>query len=254
MFRLLAAGALAAALVAAGLPGVAQDPKPKAKQKAPKPERFSINDPEKLKADKDYAVQGEYEGTVATTAGQRLTGAQVVAKGKGEFDVRLLPGGLPGNGWDGMTQRKATAKRDESGNVSIAGDIGGAISDGRLTFPGGTLGKVARKSPTLKLAPPAGANVLYASPADLSKWDGAKVVELSDGKFLGVGGRSKNKFQSFQMHVEFRTPWMPDSAGQARGNSGVYLTTGTSCRCSTASASRARTTSAAASTRSPPRR
>jgi hypothetical protein len=50
-----------------------------------------------------------------------------------------------------------------------------------------------------------------------------KTVKLSDGEFLGVGGRTKQKFKNFTLHVEFRLPWMPNSTGQARANSGVYL-------------------------------
>ncbi len=35
--------------------------------------------------------------------------------------------------------------------------------------------------------------------------------------------RTKKTFRDFDLHVEFRTPFMPEARGQARGNSGVYL-------------------------------
>ena len=48
-------------------------------------------------------------------------------------------------------------------------------------------------------------------------------MKLSDGEFLGVGVTSKKAFGAFKAHIEFRLPWMPNSTGQQRGNSGVYL-------------------------------
>jgi hypothetical protein len=41
--------------------------------------------------------------------------------------------------------------------------------------------------------------------------------------FLAGGAKSKQKFDDFTLHVEFRTPFRPLARGQARGNSGVYL-------------------------------
>lgn len=34
---------------------------------------------------------------------------------------------------------------------------------------------------------------------------------------------TKEKFTNYQLHVEFRTPYMPNAHGQARGNSGVFV-------------------------------
>jgi hypothetical protein len=46
---------------------------------------------------------------------------------------------------------------------------------------------------------------------------------LSDGEYLSVGEKSNDVFGSFTAHVEFRLPWMPNSRGQQRGNSGFYI-------------------------------
>ena len=216
MLRHLSRGLLgAAALALAVVPGVAD---------TKKNERIAVNDPEKVKADADFQIQGEYQGE----SGSKKVGAQVVALGNGAFDVRLLTGGLPGEGWDGKTQVKATAKRGDDGSATITGNnLSGGISAGKLTVKGdagdATLAKVGRKSKTIGAKPPEGAVVLFGGPGDEAKWNGGKLVELSDGKFLNVGVTSKQKFGGFKAHAEFRTPWMPNSRGQGRGNSGFYI-------------------------------
>ena len=53
------------------------------------------------------------------------------------------------------------------------------------------------------------------------KWriaDGAMEVKAGTGSIV-----TKRKFTDFKLHVEFRTPFLPDARGQGRGNSGVYL-------------------------------
>ena len=68
---------------------------------------------------------------------------------------------------------------------------------------------------------------LYGNPQDVEKWSDAQVIELSDGKVLackpGKNILSKAAFKNFKLHMEFRLPFMPNSSGQGRGNSGLYL-------------------------------
>lgn len=230
MYRIIA-GLLAAALVTtASYPCAAQDPKVK-KEQLPK----IVRDPAKLTDDLDYAFQGEYLGkrSGATGIGDTL-GAQVVALGDGKFEVSLFSGGLPGAGWDGKpptagrgtldgnrVEVKSAEKPEETlGHLEPATGTKNHI----FTVSGkkrASLNKIERKSPTLGAKPPKGAVVLFSGPPDADKWDKDRIAELTDGKFLEAGGvRTKQKFRSVQLHLEFRPAWIP---GRERGDISVFL-------------------------------
>lgn len=167
----------------------------------------------------DFAIQGEYVGKL----GDNNYGMQVIALGEGKFDAVVYPGGLPGAGWTQELKYKGTGELKD-GIVRLTGDEGSAtISDGKVVIENGDtkgeLQKVERKSPTLGAKPPAGAIVLF----DGSNTDHWQNGRMDDHSLLMVGTRTKEKFGNFQLHLEFRTPFMPNARGQARGNSGMYL-------------------------------
>ena len=58
---------------------------------------------------------------------------------------------------------------------------------------------------------------------DGTNTDAWTVGKLEEGHLLGVPATTKGTFENFLLHIEFRTPFMPNSRGQGRGNSGVYL-------------------------------
>jgi Domain of Unknown Function (DUF1080) len=169
----------------------------------------------------DFAVQGEYVGTIGTKA---KIGAQVVALGGGRFDAVIYTQGLPGAGWDGKTRVRLHGETTD-GVAHLKGkNFEGAIKDG--VFSGTAeqgvnfeLKKVERTSPTFDAAPPPGATVLFDG-KNTAAWSVGKIEEAH---LLGVPAVTKQPFEDFLLHVEFRTPYMPRSRGQGRGNSGVYL-------------------------------
>lgn len=156
----------------------------------------------------DFKVQGEYK-----CAGW---GAQAVALGDGKFDVHLLKGGLPGDGWD----LSAKIKLGEKDWTAADGKLTAKGPDGELA-----LARVERTSPTLGAKPPEGAVVLLDATtcAFLAKGKDATAVE-GVLNTAGTGGFfSKQKFGNVKLHVEFLLSFMPAGRGQGRSNSGVYL-------------------------------
>lgn len=182
----------------------------------------------------DLKFQGEY-AVPSDSAGVRL-GIQVVAKGQGAFTAVILPGGLPGAGWN------EGARIEQSGSVqgdSVVFPAQGTNAYGITLVPDGSrlngktpqgdsfrLDKVLRQSPTLGASPPTHAAVLFDG-KDLSSFVSGSAV-LDSGLLLPQGTTSSGAttlrtFGDFRLHLEFLIPFQPDRSGQARGNSGIYL-------------------------------
>jgi hypothetical protein len=177
----------------------------------------------------DFEVQGEYGGLIADEHRSHRVGWQVIALGDGKFKAVEYAGGLPGDGWDGMSRRERDGQR-QGRHVAFAGDADRSY----LLFPfssevwvrdtadGGFLGvlhKVARASPTLGALAPPGAIVLFDGKS-VEHFQGGRVTD--DG-LLQIGATTRRPVRDFSLHLEFRTPFMPTARGQARGNSGVYI-------------------------------
>lgn len=106
---------------------------------------------------------------------------------------------------------------------SIEGSIAG-LRKGQFE-----LRQTQRNSPELGKRPAEGAVVLFDG-TNLEQWqkrDGQPAAWklLTNGVMEVKGGDivSKEKFGDFQLHLEFRLPYMPRETGQGRANSGVYL-------------------------------
>lgn len=182
------------------------------------------------KAGPDFAAQGEYVGDV----GGEKWGVQVVAMGDGKFQGVGYKGGLPGDGWSRGGERVMVKGEGKDGVVTFKSDDHlSTIRDGVLTISDANgnqlaqLKKVERKSPTLGAKAPAGALVLFDG-SSVEHFNNGKLVE---GNLLGATNcESKQKFGDHTLHIEFRTPFMPKSTGQQRGNSGVYIQSRYECQ------------------------
>jgi hypothetical protein len=175
----------------------------------------------------DYFLQGEYAGSLNSVG---AAGLQIIAEGKGTYRAYLLPGGLPGAGWNHADRIELVGRREAS-TLTLRAPGAGEASDSFLVTIGmavvrdgagrqiGLLRRTLRTSPSMGLQPPAGAIVLF---------DGKLNGELVDGKisptgYLMHGVTTKRPVEDFHLHLEFKTPFMPEARGQARGNSGVYI-------------------------------
>ncbi len=150
----------------------------------------------------------------------------MIALGDGKFQAVEYAGGLPGNGWDKKTRWKYAGQKTSAGNAELTGDRGRLVvrpglvivqdSAGKLR---GRLPKTLRMSRTLRATPPADAKVLF------SGYDARHFTKgiVTPDHLLVAGTDTKQPFGDFSLHLEFRTPYMPQSRDQARGNSGVYL-------------------------------
>ena len=198
----------------------------------------------------DFKIQGEYIGK--TSSGGKI-GAQVIALDKGYFQAILLPGGLPGAGWDGKNKsilsgslNGKTAKFSEAkGNRKYLAKSSNQFSATRSFPPTGhrpanliangkviegkyndgdsfRLESIVRKSKSLGKKPPKNAIILFDG-SNKSEWMGGRIdtkTQLlnTDGKDI----KTKRKFSNYSMHVEFMLPYKPSGRGQGRGNSGFY--------------------------------
>ncbi|MBA4017467.1 MAG: DUF1080 domain-containing protein [Pirellula sp.] len=171
----------------------------------------------------DYFFQGEYSGNSATLG---RVGLQIIAQGAGVYHAVLYPGGLPGDGWNHSQRFNFTGKRNasllklEGEAATIDVQVGLAVMRDPSKRQLGALRRVQRVSPTIGLAPPKGATVLFNGTSTSELDDKAKIAPSGN---LMHGTTMKEPVGDFRLHLEFRLPYMPTATGQARGNSGVYI-------------------------------
>jgi len=188
-----------------------------------KKETPTWTNPQKAAAENpDFSIQGEY----GKNKKNQPWAVQVVALGDGKFDAYLLEGGLPGLGWDRKKKRVILSGSRQGSSVHLASKdntFEATINGAKITILQenktlAELPRIVRKSNTLGKKPPKDAVVLFDGKS-ADAWINGKV---ENGLLPNSNITTKQKFGSYTLHLEFRTPYKPYARGQARGNSGVY--------------------------------
>jgi hypothetical protein len=184
----------------------------------------------------NYRRQGEYYGMV----GDKPYGIQVIDFSGGKFEMDIMPGGLPGQGWGANPANYVFLKSASSNATSTVFAGSGATAGWTISIPAGgntltgkgpgnvdvVMKKVYRQSSTLGIAPPAGATILFNGNKTQAKENWGNTPQFYDvggETFLKEGSNSTKNFADHTLHIEFRPPYRPDASGQERGNSGVYV-------------------------------
>lgn len=199
------------------------------------------------------SVQGNWEGEWTLESGDsgKLL-VQVVAVGGGEYLGVFT--GYDNSQQENQTYRLNIRGSTEKDQVVFAqtipvGNIGtfqwkATVKDeafvGTFTDNGEHTGKLnlkraVSKPTSIGTKPPSGAIVLFDGEKEgdkLERWENAAAWEVVDGalrpRMADANAAKKHlinreKFRSTMMHLEYRTPFLPEAKGQERGQSGLIL-------------------------------
>jgi hypothetical protein len=174
---------------------------------------------------------GDWEGKMST--GESIL-AQVIALGKGQYRARLVRGFDKPTPFTAVMEGRESEGKTTFSCEAMTGRIAGEAFTGEKTGQDSwsfEMKRVSHPSRTLGVKAPEGAEALFDG-TSLDGWRklgggpaGWKVVEGGAMEIVPGSGsiESKKELGDMLLHLEFRTPFLPDERGQHRGNSGVYL-------------------------------
>lgn len=192
----------------------------------PKPTAPKSEKPEPKPRKSDLQLQGEFVGSVEEKPSKlRKLFLQIRGMGDGRFEALQYLDQPP----TAIKHKPPTAqligKRHEDSLVLSGGPWAIMLQDDRALIVNrqgkvvGSLTRSNRTSPTLGAKPPKDALVLFDGSGTKQFVKG----QMTEDGLLVEGTEVMPMFNDFNMHLEFRTPFVPHADGQARGNSGVYL-------------------------------
>ncbi|TWU60119.1 hypothetical protein Poly51_03930 [Rubripirellula tenax] len=183
--------------------------------------------------DANYPLLGEFVGEITVSEGKtERIGLQIRPVGGDNFDALSFTGGLPGQETFGGKPMRLIGRRSGDTVILSGGPWAIFVSAEGCTLvdrEGTKLGKLERTervSPTMGAPAPEGATVLF----DGTNVDQFSKASMTDDGLLMQGADVKPMFQDFNLHVEFRLPYMPEASDQSRGNSGLYLQSRYECQ------------------------
>lgn len=189
---------------------------------------------ERPKGDLNFELMGEFIGPIATDKENKYEslGLQIRPLANDSFQAIAYFGGLPGQKTYRQKMTKMIGRRSgdflilSGGPWAIFVEKDGCLIVDRTGKSLGRLERIERVSPTMGAQAPAGAVVMF----DGTGVDQFENAEMTKDGLLTEGSDFKPMFQDFNLHVEFRLPYMPQADGQQRGNSGLYLQSRYECQ------------------------
>lgn len=176
--------------------------------------------------DENYNLLGEFVGTVTLSEGkQEPLALQIRPIGENKFDALQYSGGLPGQELYKSELLKLAGIRSgdfvilSGGPWAIFVEKDHCMLVSREGNRVGRLERIVRSSPTLGAEPPKDAIILF----DGKNTDQFVTANVTEDGLLMQGADIKPMLNDFNMHVEFRLPYLPSKDDQERGNSGIYL-------------------------------
>lgn len=211
-------------------PGANPDANPEVSPAVNPAEAIAV--PEKVPAsleaevDENYSLLGEFVGTVAISEGkQEPLGLQIRPIGNNNFDALQYAGGLPGQELYKPELLKLVGTRSgdfvilSGGPWAIFVEKDHCLLVSREGNRIGRLERIVRTSPTLGAEAPKDAIILF----DGKNTDQFVTANMTEDGLLIQGAEIKPMLNDFNLHVEFKLPYMPAKNDQERGNSGIYL-------------------------------
>lgn len=182
--------------------------------------------------DPNYSLMGEFIGEIKTDDEVQRLGLQIRPVGNDKFDAVSFIGGLPGQDLHQSEPMRMIGQRNEDFLVLSGGpwaffvELESCIILNRKGEKVGELERISRTSPTLGARPPEQSLVLFNG----DNTEQFTKAEMTDDGLLKEGADVKPMFQDFNLHAEFRLPYMPEANDQSRANSGLYLQSRYECQ------------------------